>query len=135
MAALSPRGAKSAMPATCAKAWSVASWNVAAINNNPWEYYMDHPNPQYDEIMAGVEALVSAPGAADVAVSAVFTDAMAASLAAAMRGAGLEEAAVAYAEAAWLGERHRRLLEARASHRGRQRRRHGVREDLSLIHI
>ncbi|KAJ1444397.1 hypothetical protein M885DRAFT_553050 [Pelagophyceae sp. CCMP2097] len=56
--------------------WEVVSWNLAAINNNPFEYYMAHPNPRYGELMIGVESFVSNPGERDAPVHEIFTDAM-----------------------------------------------------------
>ena len=93
----------SAYGSTCA-GWRTASWNVAAINNNPWEYYMDHPSPKYHAIMEGVQKFVAAPGADDVAVSAVFTEAMMAGLEAAMLGAGIDAAAVKDTRAYWASD-------------------------------
>ena len=91
--------------------WQVASWNVAAINNNPWEYYMDHPSAKYHEIMEGVQAFVAAPGADDVAVSEVFTDAMMGGLKAKMVAAGIDAGAVASAEAYWASDlRDRKIM-------------------------
>ncbi|KAH8071428.1 hypothetical protein JL721_4406 [Aureococcus anophagefferens] len=77
----------SAYGSTCA-GWRTASWNVAAINNNPWVLH-GPPVPKYHAIMEGVQKFVAAPGADDVAVSAVFTEAMMAGLEAAMLGAGI----------------------------------------------
>ena len=31
------------------------SWNVAAINNYPFEYWITHPNPSYKKLMERVE--------------------------------------------------------------------------------
>jgi hypothetical protein len=30
----------------------VATWNVAAVNNNPFEYYITHDDPAYNALMA-----------------------------------------------------------------------------------
>ncbi|KAH8048128.1 hypothetical protein JL722_12729 [Aureococcus anophagefferens] len=100
----------SAYGSSCA-GWRTASWNVAAINNNPWEYYMDHPSPTYHAIMEGVQKFVAAPGADDVAVSAVFTEAMMAGLEAAMLGAGIDAAAVKDTKAYWASDlRDRKIM-------------------------
>ena len=55
---------------------NVVSWNVAAINNNPFEYWITHDDADYNKLMRDVEVFVSAPGDRDVPVSAVFTPAM-----------------------------------------------------------
>ncbi|EOD34110.1 hypothetical protein EMIHUDRAFT_111338 [Emiliania huxleyi CCMP1516] len=47
----------------------VATWNVAAINNNPFEYWITHDDPKYNQMMQDVQAFLDEPGAADVAVS------------------------------------------------------------------
>ena len=52
------------------------SWNVAAINNNPFEYYITHKDPKYNELMEDVQKFIDEPGEADVAVEEVFTPAM-----------------------------------------------------------
>eukprot|EP00802_Teleaulax_amphioxeia_P005775 Tamp_05779.p1 GENE.Tamp_05779~~Tamp_05779.p1 ORF type:complete len:578 (+),score=107.65 Tamp_05779:81-1736(+) len=62
---------------TCKRGLRVATWNVAAINNNPFEYWITYPDAKYVELMQGVQEFVSAPGARDVPVHEVFTDSMA----------------------------------------------------------
>jgi hypothetical protein len=59
---------------------SCLSWNIAAVNNNPFEYYITSSDSQYDELMQAVEQFVENPGDGDVPVSAVFTPAMFAEL-------------------------------------------------------
>jgi len=59
----------------------VSTWNVAAINNNPFEYWITYDeNPAYEEIMTNIEAFLEKPGDKDVPVSAVFTQEMFAQL-------------------------------------------------------
>ena len=56
---------------------SIATWNIAAINNNPFEYWITYKeNPKYEELMAKVEHFLENPGSDDVAVSSVFTESM-----------------------------------------------------------
>lgn len=57
-------------------ALSALSWNIAAINNNPFEYWLTHPDPDYTKLMEDVEKFVQSPGAADVTVGEVFTPSM-----------------------------------------------------------
>uniref|UniRef100_A0A7S2I847 Endonuclease/exonuclease/phosphatase domain-containing protein n=1 Tax=Haptolina brevifila TaxID=156173 RepID=A0A7S2I847_9EUKA len=52
------------------------SWNVAAINNNPFEYWLTHGDPDYAKLMEDVEKFVEAPGDLDVPVKEVFTPSM-----------------------------------------------------------
>ncbi|GBG29888.1 Hypothetical Protein FCC1311_061082 [Hondaea fermentalgiana] len=55
----------------------VATWNIAAINNNPFEYWLTlDNNPDYDKLMEHVQDFIESPGANDVAVSEVFTESM-----------------------------------------------------------
>ena len=56
---------------------SIATWNIAAINNNPFEYWITYKeNPKYEELMSKVEQFLENPGSNDVAVSDVFTETM-----------------------------------------------------------
>ena len=36
----------------------VVTWNVAAINNNPFEYWITHDDPAYDAMMKSVRLFV-----------------------------------------------------------------------------
>merc|ERR1719401_2040006 len=63
------------------RALQVTTWNIAAINNNPFEYWITYDeNPEYENIMTKIEAFLESPGDKDVPVSAVFTDEMFSSL-------------------------------------------------------
>jgi len=57
---------------------SVTTWNVAAINNNPFEYWITmDDNPAYERLMMDVEKFIEEPGPEkDVSVSQVFTEDM-----------------------------------------------------------
>jgi hypothetical protein len=68
----------------------VSTWNVAAVNNNPFEYHVAHDDPAYDALMAAVEALAESPGERDVPVGVVFPHDAMSSLCEAMRGAGFD---------------------------------------------
>ncbi len=68
----------------------VLSWNIAAINNNPFEYFLTHPDPDYDKLMLQVQQVVEAPGAHDVALGSVLTPQMYSELAARMAAQGWE---------------------------------------------
>jgi hypothetical protein len=56
----------------------VATWNIAAINNNPFEYWITHDDEAYNKLMSDVQAFVSEPGDRDrdVRVEEVFSDQM-----------------------------------------------------------
>jgi len=52
------------------------SWNVAAVNNNPFEYWITHPNPAYKQLMVDVEKFIVDPGPDDVQIDELFTPKM-----------------------------------------------------------
>lgn len=59
----------------------IATWNIAAINNNPFEYWITYKeNPAYEELMINVEKFIEEPGDKDVLVPTVFTEKMFAEL-------------------------------------------------------
>jgi len=49
----------------------LATWNIAGINNNPWEYYVSLDDPEYNELMLAVEEYLTTTGR-DVMVSEVL---------------------------------------------------------------
>mmetsp|Transcript_27941 Transcript_27941/g.40449 ORF Transcript_27941/g.40449 Transcript_27941/m.40449 type:complete len:601 (+) Transcript_27941:1-1803(+) len=52
---------------------TVTTWNMAAINNNPFEYWITYDDdPRYEEIMVDVEKFLEEPGERDIAVKDVF---------------------------------------------------------------
>mmetsp|Transcript_63785 Transcript_63785/g.138709 ORF Transcript_63785/g.138709 Transcript_63785/m.138709 type:complete len:537 (-) Transcript_63785:26-1636(-) len=65
------------------------SWNIAGVNNNPFEYWMTHPDPTYKSLMEAVEQFIVAPGEDDVPVHSVFSDAMVDRLLGEMKAANL----------------------------------------------
>merc|ERR1719171_409908 len=70
------------------------TWNIAAINNNPFEYWITHEDESYNKLMADVQGFIDEPGERDVEVGSVFTEAMWAELKALMEGLGWETAEV-----------------------------------------
>lgn len=71
--------AKSGMIAMSAakRKLKIASWNIAAINNNPFEYWISYDeNANYETIMSDIESFLEEPGEKDVPVSEVFTNEM-----------------------------------------------------------
>jgi len=70
---------------------SVSTWNIAAINNNPFEYWITiEDNPGYEELMVNVETFLDNPGDYDVPVDQVFTSEMFNSLDQRMMSVGWE---------------------------------------------
>jgi len=57
-------------------ALAVLSWNLSAVNNNPFEYWLSYDDPRYLQLMMGVEYFLDDPGVDDVEVAEVFTDGM-----------------------------------------------------------
>jgi hypothetical protein len=53
----------------------VVSWNIAAINNNPFEYWITSPDPGYTDLMKGVQNFMETPEN-DLLVHQIFTDEM-----------------------------------------------------------
>lgn len=56
---------------------AVTTWNIAAINNNPFEYWITYKgDPQYEKLMVDVQNFLENPGDKDVPVHQVFTESM-----------------------------------------------------------
>jgi hypothetical protein len=57
---------------------SITTWNVAAINNNPFEYWITVPDhPDYEKLMVDIEQFIEHPTPdQDVTVQHVFTQTM-----------------------------------------------------------
>jgi len=56
---------------------NIATWNIAAINNNPFEYWITmKDNPKYEQLMVDVEHFLDNPGDKDLRVDEVFTPKM-----------------------------------------------------------
>jgi len=71
--------------------WSFVTWNIAAINNNPFEYYATlEDEAGYEELMRAVQDFIDDPRERDVPVSEVFTPAMFETLADVMTELGWE---------------------------------------------
>lgn len=65
------------MPNKIGRRLQIATWNIAAINNNPFEYWITYKeNPAYEQLMVKVEEFLEAPGDKDVLVNQVFTEQM-----------------------------------------------------------
>jgi len=56
---------------------AVTTWNIAAINNNPFEYWITYnENPNYEKLMIDIEHFLENPGDQDVKVNEVFSQDM-----------------------------------------------------------
>lgn len=68
---------------------AVTTWNIAAINNNPFEYWITYKeNPDYENLMINIELFLETPGDKDVPVKEVFTEDMFSKLDARLTGVG-----------------------------------------------
>jgi len=99
------------MAGTCAEALEAVSWNMAAINNNPFEYWISYGNEAYGKLMEDVQGFIENPGDRDVPVCAVFSDSMFTELKELMLDHGWDQKHVQETEAHWEGEyRDRRII-------------------------
>ena len=71
-----------------AKRLNVLTWNVAAINNNPFEYWITNDDPSYNLLMKNVSNFIEQPGSYDIPVKDIFSDKMFEELAEKMTKAG-----------------------------------------------
>ena len=95
-------------PALHGEALTAVSWNIAAINNNPFEYWVEMSDPAYNKLMAGSQRFIDNPGHRDVEVRDVFTDAMFEQLKLLMLAKGWH--GVAETEAIWRSSLSRRRI-------------------------
>mmetsp|Transcript_63600 Transcript_63600/g.207485 ORF Transcript_63600/g.207485 Transcript_63600/m.207485 type:complete len:541 (-) Transcript_63600:88-1710(-) len=87
------------------------TWNIAAINNNPFEYYLTLPGEDakpYGDLMVAVQKLIESPGSRDVPVSEVFLPEMWARLKGAMAEQGWS--GLDQVEARWLNDFSKRKI-------------------------
>eukprot|EP00939_MAST-03C_sp_MAST-3C-sp1_P004681 g4681.t1 len=87
---------------------NVLSWNIAAINNNPFEYWITYEDIEYERLMQNVQDLVQSPGARDVPVSDIFTSDMFDELKANMLSLGWNADHIAAVEDMWTSEYSKR---------------------------
>lgn len=97
------------LSAEAASSFEVMSWNVAAINTNPWEYYIDR-EPAYVKLMTDIQELMTTGGDLDAPVSTVFSDEMANTLFERMLGCGYEFEAVEATRCEWETSFKHRLM-------------------------
>lgn len=63
------------MPSQTA-ALKLASWNIAAVNNNPFEYWITYPDPTYSTLLDDVQKFITNPDQHDIPIKMVFTQDM-----------------------------------------------------------
>ena len=80
---------------------SVATWNVSSINNNPFEYWVRHPDPAYDSLMQGIQSMIEDRDQ-DIPIQQIFTDAMFSELICELNSCGIE--GIHMLEKFWLDE-------------------------------
>jgi hypothetical protein len=61
---------------TAGRKLHLSTWNIAAINNNPFEYWITYKDNVYEDLMVKIEHFIENPGDKDVPVSQVFTEEM-----------------------------------------------------------
>jgi len=76
------------IPGLSRKHIHLVTWNMAAINNNPFEYWITHEDPIYNKLMKDVSDFINNPGNKDVPVHEVFTQDMFDDLVKSMKEAG-----------------------------------------------
>jgi hypothetical protein len=64
------------------------TWNIAAINNNPFEYWITNKDGNYNRLMSDVSAFIDNPGDNDILVKEIFTERMFDDLEESMTAAG-----------------------------------------------
>jgi hypothetical protein len=64
------------------------TWNIAAINNNPFEYWITNEDKSYNRIMSSVSAFIDNPKECDLPVKEIFTEKMFSELEESMLDAG-----------------------------------------------
>eukprot|EP00316_Scyphosphaera_apsteinii_P000891 CAMPEP_0119322314 /NCGR_PEP_ID=MMETSP1333-20130426/57818_1 /TAXON_ID=418940 /ORGANISM="Scyphosphaera apsteinii, Strain RCC1455" /LENGTH=537 /DNA_ID=CAMNT_0007329509 /DNA_START=125 /DNA_END=1738 /DNA_ORIENTATION=+ len=84
------------------------TWNIAAVNNNPFEYWITHPDEDYNKLMQAVEGIIVAAGDFDVPVGTVFTELMWAELKQLMVAQGWK--GVEETEKLWLSDYSQRKI-------------------------
>jgi hypothetical protein len=67
----------------------VTTWNIAAVNNNPFEYWVTHHDPAYNKLMADIQSVMDTPREHDLEVGSILNDEMYHVLVADMQEAGM----------------------------------------------
>lgn len=75
--------------------FDVVSWNMAAVNNNPFEYWISSKDKAYNKMMDDVAAFIENPGSKDVEVKEILTPARFTQLEQLMTQADMPESSIA----------------------------------------
>ncbi len=59
---------------------NVATWNIAAPNNNPFEFWVSHQNEEYNELMLAIQKHIDQPKTFESKIGQIFTPCMYAEL-------------------------------------------------------
>ena len=54
----------------------VASWNIAAPNNNPFEFWVAHNSAEYNDLMLAIQKFIDHPGPVEPRICSIFTPQM-----------------------------------------------------------
>ena len=70
---------------------NVATWNIAAPNNNPFEFWSTHHNQDYDNLMSALQRCFDCPLEMNVPIEQIFSHSMYEELKKELTGQGKEE--------------------------------------------
>eukprot|EP01060_Flectonema_neradi_P000566 TRINITY_DN10354_c0_g1_i4.p1 TRINITY_DN10354_c0_g1~~TRINITY_DN10354_c0_g1_i4.p1 ORF type:complete len:1280 (+),score=250.40 TRINITY_DN10354_c0_g1_i4:172-4011(+) len=88
----------------------VSTWNIAAVNNNPFEYWISG-SENYNKLMQDAAEFITSPGDRDVAMSEVFTTEMWSELKTLMTDtAGWNSERIAQVDNIWLSDFQNRKI-------------------------
>jgi len=76
----------------------VTTWNIAAINNNPFEYWISSDDPSYESTMTAVQNFIKSPGQNDVTVGTIITSKLLAEMRRGMKAHNIPEVDAAIRE-------------------------------------
>jgi hypothetical protein len=68
----------------------VVTWNIAAPNNNPFEFWASHESEDYDELMSAFQRCLDNPGELDVEIEGIFSQSMYEEMSAELHQQGVE---------------------------------------------
>lgn len=86
------------------------TWNIAAINNNPFEYWITNSDPIYNKMMKDVSKYIETPGEYDIAVESIFSQTMYDDLENSMKLAGWKQVDLDETKQLWLNDYKNRKI-------------------------
>ena len=66
---------RTSLPKILSSSIHCASWNISAVNNNPFEYWTSNPDPNYDSLMKKIQEFIE-NSELDVPINSIFLDSM-----------------------------------------------------------